>query len=145
MRQALQKPGGKAWAWAVLALVWAVALIVAAVFVPVYSTEGTAAPGGQTVTLHAQTFVHVNGVLSLIPVALPALLAVVVYASLHHKCARGGWLSGYVAWTFIVLLLAFCVVTSPSIGLFVLPVAGFLSVSASRTPAATRHDQLASP
>ena len=63
MRQALQKPGGKAWAWAVLALVWAVALIVAAVFVPVYSTEGTAAPGGQTVTLHAQTFVHVNGVL----------------------------------------------------------------------------------
>lgn len=123
-----------------LALAWALALIIVAILVPVYSTQGAFAPSGRTVALPAQTFVQVNGAYGVTAVVLPALLAAIAYASLHRKCARGGSMSGYVAWTCIALLVAFCVVTSPTIGLFVLPVAVFLWLSARRTPAAATQD-----
>lgn len=136
MKRAWRDPGRRAWGLTVLALAWAVALIVLALLIPVYSTQRATPPTGAIEPSSSLTFVQVNGVASLIPVAVPALFATLVWSALHYKCARGGRVGGYVAWTLIGVLFAFCVVTSPSIGGFALPVVGLLGLAARCTPKA---------
>ncbi len=102
----------------VAAFLWGLALVAGAFFFPLYSS-------GLTLT-------EVNGLGALLPMGLPALLAVLIGLALHRKCSRGSRSGGYVAGVLLGLLAAFCVVTS--IGAFVLPVVLLLAIAAKLTP-----------
>ena len=107
--------------WAtVAASLWGLALLTGAWLLPVYSS--------------GSTLIEVNGPGVLVPVGVPALVAVLVGLALHRKCARGSRSSGYVAGVLVGLLVAFCVVSMFSIGVFVLPVAMLLTIAATLTP-----------
>jgi hypothetical protein len=101
-----------------LALAWGVALIAAALLVPVYGSA---------------TLVAENGADVLIPVGIPAVVSAAVWVALHVKCSRGGRAPDLVAWLLIGLLGAFCLVAILSIGVFVLPVAALLAIGAAMT------------
>ncbi len=138
-----QKPGpprrGR-WAFGLtaLAFAWGTALVAAAFLVPVYSSETASSPFGSTTASASLTLVQVNGLRVLIPVAVPAVVAAIVWFALHRKCSRGGRASGYLAWSLIAMLFAFCLVAIASIGLLVVPVAGLLARAASLTPSGAR-------
>lgn len=114
------------------AFLWSAVLVGAAFLVPVYGSSSTASSGAQS--SGALTLVAVNGLGVLIPVAVPLLIAALVWVALHRKCSRGGRVGGYVAWTCIAVLGAFCVVALFSIGIFIVPVVVLLACAASRTP-----------
>lgn len=101
------------------AFVWSVGLLAAALFAPVYGSA---------------TLVDENGPRALLVAMVPALISVVVWVALWRMCTRGGRLSGYIAWTFVSVLGAFCLLGLASIGLFVAPVAGLLCWAASLAP-----------
>ncbi len=107
--------------WAtVAASLWAIALLIGALLLPVYSS--------------GSTLIEVNGPGVLVPVGVPALVAVLVGLALHRKCVHGSRSSGYVAGVLVGLLGAFCLVSMFSIGVFVLPVAMLLTLAATLTP-----------
>lgn len=87
--------------------------------------------------MHSETstLVQDNGYWVLIPVAVPVLLAAVVWMALRRRRSHGSRASGYLAWSSIGLLAAFCLLAILSIGVFVIPVAVALAVAASLTPA----------
>jgi hypothetical protein len=118
----------------VLAVGWGAALLVAAIVFPAYSSSTASAPSGISAPSASATLVQVNGLGVLLPVGLPALIAAVVWFALHRKCSRGSRASGYVAWTLVWLLIAFCLVAIASIGMFVVPVAALLAGATSLTP-----------
>jgi hypothetical protein len=105
----------------VLGCLWAALLLVGALTVPLYS-DGT-------------TLVEANGTGVLYAVAVPAGLALVAYAGLHLKCARGSAAGAGLATAAIVLLGIFTLLAMASIGLFVLPATLLLLVAARLTPA----------
>jgi hypothetical protein len=133
------------WAFALtgLASLWSIGLIVAAVLVPVYSSQTVSLHGGATTS--SSTLVEVNGAGVLIPVSVPAAVAFLVWIALRRKCTGGGRVSGYVAWSSIGILVALGVLAIPSVGLLVLPVAGLLAGAAGLTPfgrpGALRYDR----
>jgi hypothetical protein len=128
----------RAFGLTVLAFGWGIALVGAALLVPVYSSETASPPFGATTASTSLTLVQVNGLRVLIPVGVPALVAALVWIALHRKCSRGGRASGYLAWSLIWMLFAFCLVAIASIGWFVVPVAGLLARAASLTPSGAR-------
>jgi hypothetical protein len=123
------------WAFAltVLACAWGLALIAAAMLVPVYSSQATYAPGAMSAMASA-TLVQVNGPGVLIAAAVPALLASAASVALHRRCTKGGRAGGFVAWSLTWILFALCVVGIASIGIFVLPVPALLAAAAALTP-----------
>jgi hypothetical protein len=125
--------GNWAFAFTVLACLWGIGLIVAAVLVPVYSSQTVSLDGGTTAS-SSSTLVEVNGAGVLIPVSVPAAVAFLVWIALRRKCTRGGRISAYVAWSLIGILFALSVLAILSIGLFILPVAGLLAGAAGLTP-----------
>jgi hypothetical protein len=125
--------GRRAFWCTVGAFVWSTALVGAAFLVPVYGTSSSSAFG----TPHASapaTLVGVNGLWVLIPVAVPIVIAALVWVALHRKCSRGGRVSAFVAWSLIWTLVAGCVVAIASVGLLLAPVAGLLAYAAALTP-----------
>lgn len=116
----------------VVAFVWALGLILAALLVPVYSQAESTSSG---LTLTTVTLVQENGPSVLIPVAVPALICTVVGLALRRKCLRGGRRSGTVAWVGVGLLAVFALLSGLSIGIFVVPVALLLGWAAATTPA----------
>ena len=74
-----------------------------------------------------------------VPVAVPAVLAVLASLGLHRRCTHGSRRATAWAWCAIGLLFAFAVVSMFSIGPFVLIAAVLLAVSASLTPLAAQH------
>ena len=129
--------GRWAFGMTLLALAWAVALLVAAFVLPVYGSSTASGPSGLSVDLDSPTLVAVNGLWVLAPVGLPALVAAVVWFALHRKCSRGSRPSAYVAWALIGLLIAFCLLAVASIGIFVVPGAALLAGAAALTPSGT--------
>jgi hypothetical protein len=131
--------GWAAFCLGVWAVVWALALIVAAFAVPAYSGEGCeAVPGGvpSCGPLPSQTLFAVNGwwvVELLLAVALVTALAL---WALHVRCSRRSTGATTVATCCIVGLAAFSIMTGFSIGFFVLPVVLLLTGSAWLTPPA---------
>jgi hypothetical protein len=109
---------------------WALALVPAALLVPVYSSKSSG-PGG--VVESSSTLVAENGAGVLLPIALPAVLAAVVWIALHRVCSRGSVAGRYVAWGLIGLMGAFCLLAAASIGVFVLPVVVLLACAAGAT------------
>lgn len=113
-------PGRRAFTSTILALLWSIGLLIAALTVPVYGSEGT--------------LVDVNGHGVLLVVAVPAIVSLAVWAALLRRCSRGGRVSGFLAWCGISLLAVFCFLAVFSIGLYVAPVAVLLARAALLTP-----------
>ena len=80
------------------------------------------------------TLVDESGRGVVLVVALPAILTAAAWVALWRKCARGGRLSGCVAWACVWALAAFCVVSILTIGLFVAPAAALLGCAVLLTP-----------
>jgi hypothetical protein len=102
-----------------LAVLWSIGLLLVALVAPVYGSA---------------TLVDENGLRALLVVTVPAVITVAVWIALWRRCARGGRVSGYVAWTCVTVLAGFCVIGLASIGLFVAPVAVLLARATSLTP-----------
>ena len=107
-----------------LAFVWSVGLLAAALFAPAYGST---------------TLVEENGSSVLLVVAFPAIVSAAVWLALWRRCTRGGAVSGVVAWTCVSLLALFCLIALASIGLFVIPVAVLLACATSVTPLGDRQ------
>jgi amino acid permease len=103
----------------VLAFVWSIGLLVAALLAPAYGSA---------------TLVDENGTRVLVVIAVPAVISAAVWLALRRKCTRGGPVSGVVAWTCVSLLAVFCLLALASIGMFVMPVAVLLAWAVSVTP-----------
>jgi hypothetical protein len=116
--------GRKAFVLTVLAFVWSIGLLVAALLAPAYGST---------------TLVEENGSGVLLAVAVPAIISAAVWLALWRRCTRGGAVSGVVAWTCVLLLGVFCLIALASIGLFVVPVAVLLACAASVTPPGDRQ------
>lgn len=112
------------------AIAWSLALILAAFVAPAYHGERSSSTGA---TIHTSaTLVHVNGTWVLIPVAVPALLALVVLAALALR-----WRP--VAVTAVIALAGFNVLAMFSIGVFVLPATVLLGWAVFKVPRPQRR------
>ena len=109
---------------AALAVVWGALLVVGAFTAPAYRHHE---PNRRSYTT---TLVQENGNWIVVPTAVPALVALVVGLMLYRRYRLGSANAGLVAWLGIGVLFAFAVVTLTTIGLYVLPIAVFLSGSA---------------
>ena len=146
MRARLRGPGGLAFGLTAAGFGWAVALIGAAFVVPVYTGGGSEVVTdvyNHTTTVHSfsstsGTLVHENGLGILAPLAIPLLLAAVVWFALHRRCSRGSRKSGALAWSAIGVLTLFTLVASASVGFFFVPVLAFLIAAAAVTPVPAR-------
>lgn len=67
---------------------------------------------------------------------IPVFLALMAWTGLHFRCARGSGWGTRVAWSSVVLLWAFALIGSASVGFFLIPTALLLVVAAARTPTA---------
>jgi hypothetical protein len=112
-------PGHQAFALTVIAFLWSIGLLVAALVAPVYGSA---------------TLVDDNGARVLLVVAVPAVITAAAWIALWRRCTRGNRVSGYVAWKCVWVLAGFCVLAILSIGIFVAPVAVLLACAASLTP-----------
>jgi hypothetical protein len=110
---------------------WAAALLPFALLVPAYSGKTESASGSFSTTA---TLVGENGAAVLVPIAIPAAIAALVWYALHRRCTLGG--GNYWAWSLVALLAAFSFVSAASIGLFLMPIAILLAGAAVLTPAA---------
>jgi hypothetical protein len=120
-----------------VAAVWSLGLVIAAVALPVDNTTSLSPDGTTFVT---KTLVAGQGAWVLIPVAVPLVITGVVALALRRKRAgaEAGTRHGRIAWAAIALLTAFALFSILSIGGFVLPVAIVLACAArlSRAEAA---------
>lgn len=123
--------GRRAFALTFGAIVWAVALLPAALLVPIYGGSASSSSSGTTST--TSTLVGENGTGALTIVALPAVLAVIVALALYWKCSRGSRMGEWLAWIAIGLLGVFIFLSAMTIGLFALPVALLLGWAARLT------------
>jgi hypothetical protein len=112
-------PSKRAFVFTALALAYSVALVVAALVAP---ANGSA------------TLVAENGTGVLLVVAVPAVLCAIAWIALWRRAARGGRLSGYVAWACVWVICALCVLGALTIGWFVAPVALLLARAVSLAP-----------
>jgi hypothetical protein len=117
--------GGRiAFSASALAVVLSGILVSAAFWAPVYN-DGS-------------TLVDVNGAGVLVPVSVPLVLAIAAFGGLWARCARGS-VAGYRAAVAILGLLAFfTVLSSFSIGIFVLPLTALVGTAVALTPSAPR-------
>jgi hypothetical protein len=107
-----------------LAVAAGAALVVAAFAVPMYS-DGS-------------SLVDENGTGVLIPVSLPAVLALIAFAGLWARCTRGSVAGERTAITVLTILALFTVVSGFSIGFLVLPITALVAVSVALTPDGAR-------
>jgi hypothetical protein len=111
---------------------WALALVPASFLVPVYG--GSAAGDAGLVTHQSATLVGENGPWVLSIVALPAVLASIVWFGLHRRCTRSSVRGSALAWAGIVGLFLLSVVAAASVGPILLPAGLLLAAAASLTP-----------
>jgi ACR3 family arsenite efflux pump ArsB len=105
------------------ATAWAAALLVAAFVAPVYSSDAVDGTGAET---HGtDTLVGANGTGIALVVAAPLLAAVLGWVAIRHGQRAA-------AWAIVAVLVAFCLVSVLSIGVFVAPVALLLGLAARR-------------
>jgi hypothetical protein len=123
------------WAFAltVIAFAWGLALVPAALLLPVYQGATSSSSG---VTTHTSaTLVAVNGPWVLAIVALPAALALVAWFGLHRRCASASTHGGPLAWMAIAALALLSLPAALSVGPSMLPTVLLLAAAARLTPA----------
>ena len=106
----------------VIALVWGVLLVAAALLVPVYSSTAVSSSG--TVTTGSATLVGVNGWTGLLVASAPLAGTLVAGYALWRRADRDS--AGVLAWAVAGLLAFLTVAGILSIGVFVLPVTAAL-------------------
>ena len=111
----------------------ALAVLPVALLAPVYSGE-SGSPGRTVAT--TSTLVDVNGLWVIWLLCIPVFLALTAWTGLHFRCARGSGWGTRVAWSSVVLLCAFALIGSASVGFFLIPTALLLVVAAAHTPSA---------
>jgi hypothetical protein len=114
--------------FSVAACGWSAALVAGAFIVPMYSSSATWASGVHIA--ESITLVQVNGLLVLIPVGVPLLIALMVWTALHRKCSRGSDAAGAV---LVTVLSLGCLIGLASIGVLVIPVALLLGCAVAIT------------
>ena len=133
------------WAFALTlaGFTWGVALVAGAFVVPVYGGLSISAgsSGEQVTHSYSSTLVEENGLSALIPVAIPLVLAALVWFALHRRCSRGSRWGGPIAWSLVAVLGLFSLVAVWTIGLFVFPAVVLLGISAAVTPLAPADAQ----
>ena len=113
-------------------LVWSVGLVLAALLLGAYSGQTVSSDAG--VTLTTRTFVEVNGLGSLVLVAIPSVACLVVGAALWHRHHRRPAWSGPAAWTAVAVLVIEAALGIATIGLFLIPVVVLLALSVRLVP-----------
>ena len=116
----------------VAALVWSVGLILAALLLGAYSGQTVSSDAG--VTLTTRTFVQVNGLGSLVLVAIPAAACLIVGAALWQRHRRQPAWSGPAAWTAVAVLAVEAALGIATIGVFLIPVVILLALSVRLVP-----------
>jgi energy-converting hydrogenase Eha subunit B len=119
------------------AVLWTLALVLAAFIVPAYSGESCQGGSDGVVTcgsLPSETLFAVNGWWVVELLLAVVLVATLGFWGLHRRCASEGRHGGTLATLCIVALGLFSIVSGFSIGLFVLPAVLFLLASAALTP-----------
>ena len=116
---------------AAAAFVWSLALIPAAFYLPVYHGERSNSTGASIPT--SATLVHVNGTWVLIPMAVPALLALVVGIALSRR--ERSRVAALVATGTVLVLGAFNLLAILSIGIFIVPATVLLAWAVWARPA----------
>ena len=124
------------------ATLWGLGLVAGAFFLPLYagSEQQGALPGQPQrapVELSA-TLVEVNGLWILAPVTVPVLLALLVWAGLHRRCARGSRAGELAALGGLGALFVFAILTGFSIGPLFLPMLLLLLVAVVLTEPGSR-------
>ena len=112
------------------ALAWSALIVVGATQVPVYQSEtetvtqvGTGTVT-RTVTDGSGTLVDVNGSATLLIVAIPLFLTILVSCALWIRRSRNG--AGLVAWTLTGVLACFNLLAMLTIGIVIVPVTACL-------------------
>lgn len=111
--------GRQAFVLTLVAFLWSVALLPAALVLPLYGSASLVDENG-------------TGVLGFI--ALPAVLSAMAWVALWRKCARGSRVGGYVAWMCVLVLAGLSLVGILTIGIFIAPVALLLARAVGQTP-----------
>ncbi|MGO9899667.1 MAG: hypothetical protein ACLP0J_08225 [Solirubrobacteraceae bacterium] len=79
-------PGRRPFVLTVIAFLWSIGLLVAALVAPVYGSA---------------TLADENGARVVLVMAVPAVISAAAWVALWRKCTRGDRVSGYVAWTCV--------------------------------------------
>ena len=116
----------------VAAFVWSMGLVLAALLVPAYSGQTTSSSNG--LSLSSATLVEVNGAAVLIPVALPAVLALLIGLAMRRGYSHGRDWTRAAAWIMLGLLWVLVAVSILSIGVFIIPVAVLLGLALRLMP-----------
>ena len=124
------RPRVGTWVALVVAGLWGLGLLVAAVTVPVYSGSTVGASG---VVESSATLVEENGDGILAIVAVPLVVSLGVALVLRARSHRGQRGPGVLASVLTGLVLVFCLLGMLTIGVFVLPVAIALVVACALT------------
>jgi hypothetical protein len=119
----------------VAALVWSLGLVLAALLIGAYSGQTASMQGA--ITLTTRTFVQVNGVRSLVLVALPVAGCLVVGVALGQRRRRGSTWSGRLAWTAVAVVAVEAALGMATFGLFLVPVVVLLVLSVRLVPGPT--------
>jgi hypothetical protein len=117
---------------AIVALVWSLGLVLAALLMP--AVDGQTVSNSQGLTLTSATLAEADGAVILIPVLIPAIAAIAVAESIRRRRGRGRDRSATVAWVMIGLLGALALLTILSIGAFVAPVIALLVIAMRLAP-----------
>ena len=118
----------------VLSCAWLAFLVFAAATVPVYSGETSA--GGREFPTPSSTLAGENGYWVLGLMAIPVVLALIVWFGLHRRRSRVAS-SDELVWLPMGLLFAFSILGGFSVGQAVFPAALALAFAAAITPRAT--------
>jgi hypothetical protein len=116
----------------IAALVWSIGLLLAALLLGSYSGQTVSSDAG--VTLTTRTFVQVNGLSSLVLVAIPLLACLSVGVALWHRHHRQPAWSGPAAWTGVAVLALEAALGIATVGLFLIPVVVLLALSVRLVP-----------
>jgi hypothetical protein len=135
-RDAPARRGQLAFGLTALAFVWAVALIAGAFVVPLYSGEegGTSLGRSFGPVNTSSTLIAQNGLWVLVPVAVPAVMSLLVWIALRRKCMTNSRAASVAASAGTGVLAVFNTIAMFSIGVFVLPVTVLLIWAVAITP-----------
>ncbi len=119
----------------VASFVWSLGLVLAALLVPVYNQTESGTNG---LSLSRATLVQADGAKVLIPVALPAVLTLLIGLAIRRRYRRGRDWTATAAWFVVGLLVALAAVSILSLGAFVIPAVILLSFALKLLPEGRR-------
>lgn len=116
----------------VAASVWSVGLLLGALLLPAFNDQTVSSSSG--LTLRTATFVQVNGIWVLIPVALPVVVSVVVAMAIRHRQLTGPSRADLLGWLVVGVLAVLTLVTILTIGALMIPVVVLLALALRVAP-----------